>query len=144
MARFYGSKEIAFTLGVSLRQLQCWDEKGIIPAAFQGHQRRYSLLDCALIATCKQLRDRGIPLKRISNALRKVRPELQEQLPAMTLGRSVVIVADANCSNVSVCESPGDAMVRVIEMSCSAFVFKLGPELKKLGPMAGGKRVEVA
>jgi len=50
MADLLTSNEVAALTGISLRQLQWWDERGLVVPARQGHRRLYSLDDLAEVA----------------------------------------------------------------------------------------------
>ncbi len=57
------SSEVAKLTGVSLRQLQWWDELDYICPRIQGHTRLYSTEEVIRINHVMTLRDRGLSLK---------------------------------------------------------------------------------
>jgi len=61
----FTSLEIAQLTGITLRQLQWWDEQNIVAASRFGHRRIYSLDDLAEIAIICELRRRGFSLQKV-------------------------------------------------------------------------------
>ena len=66
--------------GITLRQLQWWDEQGIVVPARQGHRRVYSLADLSEVAVICELRDRGFSLQRVRKVVRFLQQELGKRL----------------------------------------------------------------
>jgi len=66
--------------GISLRQLQWWDERGIVVPARDGHMRVYSLDDLAEIAVISELRARGFSLQKVRRVVRFLQRELGKRL----------------------------------------------------------------
>ena len=66
--------------GISLRQLQWWDERGIVVPSRDGHKRVYSLDDLAEVSIICELRLRGFSLQKIRRVIRFVRRELGRRL----------------------------------------------------------------
>ena len=76
----FTSAEVAALTGISLRQLQWWDERGIVVPERSGHKRLYSLDDMAEVAVLCDLRRRGFPLQRLRSVLGFLRQELGKRL----------------------------------------------------------------
>jgi DNA-binding transcriptional MerR regulator len=66
--------------GISPRQLQWWDERGIVVPARDGHKRVYSLDDLAEVAVICELRQRGFSLQKIRWVIRFLQRELGKRL----------------------------------------------------------------
>lgn len=66
--------------GITPRQLQWWDEQGIVVPARQGHRRLYSLADLSEVAVICELRDRGFSLQRVRKVVRFLQHELGKRL----------------------------------------------------------------
>ena len=75
MKSTFTSLEIAQLTGITLRQLQWWDEQDIVAASRSGHRRIYSLNDLAEIAIICELRGRGFSLQKV----RSITQFLQKQ-----------------------------------------------------------------
>lgn len=68
--------QVANIAGVSLRQLQWWDEKRVVIARHVGHRRIYQTADAVDVALIAELRGRGISLQRI----RRILTDCQKQI----------------------------------------------------------------
>ena len=66
--------------GISARQLQWWDERGIVVPGRQGHKRIYSIDDLAEVAVLCELRRRGFSLQKIRRVVRFLQKELGTRL----------------------------------------------------------------
>lgn len=76
---FTSGQVVKFT-GITLRQLQWWDERGIVVPGRQGHRRLYSLEDIAEIAVICDLRHRGFSLQRVRKVVRFLQREMGKRL----------------------------------------------------------------
>jgi DNA-binding transcriptional MerR regulator len=68
----FGSAELSQRLGLTARQLQWWDEQGILPAHHEGHKRLYSWRSAVLAGVIQKLRKAGLGQARLQTALRTV------------------------------------------------------------------------
>jgi DNA-binding transcriptional MerR regulator len=82
------SNEVAALTGISLRQLQWWDERGLVVPARQGHRRLYSLDDLAEVAVIAELRRKGFSLQRMRKVVHFLRQELGKRLVETVSGSS--------------------------------------------------------
>jgi DNA-binding transcriptional MerR regulator len=71
--RTYSSSEVADVAGVSLRQLQWWDERKVVSPRHEGHRRVYD----PVIA---ELRRKGFSLQKIRRVLRFLQREMGRRL----------------------------------------------------------------
>ena len=76
----FTSRDVVRLTGITLRQLQWWDERGIVVAARDGHRRVYSLDDLAEVAVICELRGRGFSLQKIRRVIRFLQRELSKRL----------------------------------------------------------------
>ncbi len=82
----FTSAEVVKLTGVTARQLQWWDEQGIVVPARHGHCRLYSLDDLAEMAVIADLRRRGFPLQRLRRVVRFLQRELGSRLAQTVSG----------------------------------------------------------
>jgi DNA-binding transcriptional MerR regulator len=87
MQREFTSKEVVALTGITARQLQWWDERGIVVPARKRHRRVYSLEHLTEIAIIRDLKDRNFPLQRVRNVIAFLHREFGEAL-AETVSRS--------------------------------------------------------
>lgn len=80
MQQTFTSREVVVLTKISLRQLQWWDEQGIVVPARDGHKRSYSLDDLAEVAILCELRERGFSLQKIRSVIRFLQKELGKRL----------------------------------------------------------------
>ena len=76
----FTTREVVQLTGISPRQLQWWDERGIVVPARDGHTRVYSLDDLAEVAVICELRERGFSLQKIRRVIRFLQRELGRRL----------------------------------------------------------------
>jgi DNA-binding transcriptional MerR regulator len=88
MPRTFTSREVVGLTSISPRQLQWWDEQGIVVPARAGHQRIYSLDDVAEVAVLHELRQRGFSLQKIRGVIRFLQKELGKRLVETVSGAS--------------------------------------------------------
>lgn len=80
MPTTFTSRAVVQLTGISPRQLQWWDERGIVVPARSGHKRIYSLDDLAEVAVICELRERGFSLQKIRRVIRFLQRELGRRL----------------------------------------------------------------
>jgi len=78
--REFTSQNVVALTGISPRQLQWWDEQGIVSPARQGRCRLYSLADLTEISVICELRRKGFSLQRVRKVLRFLQRELGKRL----------------------------------------------------------------
>ncbi len=71
---YFSSKTVSRVVGVSLRQIQYWDEQGFIrpsirAASGRGSKRVYSFADLVKLKVVKNLSDYGLSVRRIRTCL---------------------------------------------------------------------------
>jgi len=88
----FGKKAVIALTGVSGRQVEHWATAGVvrpsIPAAGKGTRRGYSFKDLVALRVAKRLKDEGISLQKIRQALaylRKNFPDVKEPLAELRL-----------------------------------------------------------
>lgn len=87
MQREFTSNDVIALTGITARQLQWWDERGIVTPARQGHRRIYNWDDLLTVAVICQLRRRGFSLQRMRKVIRFLQQEFGTSLAA-TVGAS--------------------------------------------------------
>ncbi|MBI4963639.1 MAG: MerR family transcriptional regulator [Desulfomonile tiedjei] len=103
MVAGFGAKVVREITGVSRMQLQHWDRSGIIRPSVKigtgkGSRREYSFKDLVQLKVAKQLREEGISLQKIRNALEYLRknfPDVKDplaELRFLTNGLDIFVV----------------------------------------------------
>jgi DNA-binding transcriptional MerR regulator len=88
MQHQFTSNEVMALTGITARQLQWWDERGIVVPERQGHRRIYAWEELATIAVICQLRRRGFSLQRMRKVIRFLQQEFGTNLAAAVSGTS--------------------------------------------------------
>ncbi len=82
----YTSGEVARLAGVSLRQLQWWDERGVVSPRQEGHRRVYLNQEVVEVSVIAELRRKGFSLQKIRRVLRFLQKEMGQRLSAAVAG----------------------------------------------------------
>ena len=82
MQKEFTSNDVMAFTGITARQLQWWDERGIVVPVRQGHHRIYSWDELITVAVICQLRRRGFSLQRMRKVIRFLQHEFGTTLAA--------------------------------------------------------------
>jgi DNA-binding transcriptional MerR regulator len=88
MEKKFTSREVSELTGISPRQLQWWDERGIVIPKREGHRRLYSMEDMTEISIICELRRRGFSLQRVRKVMRFLQAEFSKRLAETVSGAS--------------------------------------------------------
>jgi DNA-binding transcriptional MerR regulator len=86
--RTYTSSDVSRISGVSLRQLQWWDEKKVVSPRHEGHRRVYQPDEVVEITVIAELRRKGFSLQKIRRVLRFLQREMGKRLADLLGGES--------------------------------------------------------
>ena len=84
----FHSHEVVRLTGITARQLQWWDEQGIVVPAREGHCRLYSQADLTEVAVICQLRKKGFSLQRVRKVMRLLQKNFGTRLAETVDGKS--------------------------------------------------------
>src|ERR1700688_2111434 len=82
----YTSGDVARIAGVSLRQLQWWDERNVVSPRQEGHRRVYLPQEVVEVSVIAELRTKGFSLQKIRRVLRFLQKEMGKRLPDALAG----------------------------------------------------------
>ncbi|MGH9580380.1 MAG: MerR family transcriptional regulator [Terriglobales bacterium] len=88
MNRGFTSRQVVELTGITLRQLQWWDERGIVVPEREGRRRLYRMDDVAAIAVIAELRAKGFSLQRVRKVVRSLQREFGRSLVETVTARS--------------------------------------------------------
>ncbi len=83
----FSSRDVSALTGVTARQLQWWDERGVVKPGRAGHRRLYSMQNLTEITVICQLRRKGFPLQGVRKVMRFLEREFGKGL-AEIVGRN--------------------------------------------------------
>ena len=93
--RTYCSSEVSEIAGVSLRQLQWWDERKVVSPRHEGHRRVYYPAEVVEITVIAELRRKGFSLQKIRRVLRFLQKEMGRRLAELLeAGSDLHLVTD--------------------------------------------------
>ena len=76
----YTSGDVARIAGVSLRQLQWWDERNVVSPRQEGHRRVYLPHEVVEVSVIAELRRKGFSLQKIRRVLKFLQKEMGRRL----------------------------------------------------------------
>ena len=76
----YTSGDVARIAGVSLRQLQWWDERNVVCPLQEGHRRIYRQQEVVEVSVIAELRRKGFSLQKIRRVLKFLQKEMGKRL----------------------------------------------------------------
>jgi DNA-binding transcriptional MerR regulator len=76
----YTSSDVARICGVSLRQLQWWDERNVVSPRQDGHKRVYLAQEVLEVSVIAELRRKGFSLQKIRRVLRFLQKDMGKRL----------------------------------------------------------------
>ena len=88
MDQQFSSRDVVVLTGISPRQLQWWDERGLVVPSRVGHKRLYSWEELAEVAIICELRRRGFSLQRVRKVIRFLQQEFGKRLAETVTGAS--------------------------------------------------------
>jgi DNA-binding transcriptional MerR regulator len=99
--RSFSSADVSRLSGVSLRQLQWWDEQKVVSPRHEGHKRIYLTEEVVEISVIAELRRKGFSLQKIRRVLRFLQREMgkhvseilsaESDLHLLTDGKSIYL-----------------------------------------------------
>jgi DNA-binding transcriptional MerR regulator len=76
----FPSQEVIALTGVTARQLQWWDERGVVKPEREGHRRLYSMQNVLEMAVICELRRKGFSLQGVRKVMRFLQREFGKGL----------------------------------------------------------------
>ncbi len=84
MSEQFTSQEVMALTGITARQLQWWDERGVVKPERAGHRRVYSMQNVLEMAVISQLRRKGFSLQGVRKVMRFLQREFGKELSDIT------------------------------------------------------------
>jgi DNA-binding transcriptional MerR regulator len=86
----FSSHDVIALTGITARQLQWWDERGVVKPQRQGHRRLYSMENLTEIAVICELRRKGFSLQGVRKVMRFLAREFGKGLAEIVARNSDV------------------------------------------------------
>jgi len=134
----YNSSDVARICGVSLRQLQWWDERNVVSPRQDGHKRIYMPEEVVEISVIAELRRKGFSLQKIRRVLKFLQKDMGKRLSeALSAASDIHLLTDGK--SIYLEESPD----RIIDLLKNArqpmFLVSVTDQVKRLGVTAERK-----
>jgi len=134
----FTSSDVARICGVSLRQLQWWDERNVVSPRQDGHKRVYMPQEVVEISVIAELRRKGFSLQKIRRVLRFLQKDMGKRLSeALSAAGDVHLLTDGK--TIFLEEAPN----RIIDLLKNAhqpmFLVCVSDQVKRLNSPADRK-----
>lgn len=134
----FNSSEVARVCGVSLRQLQWWDERNVVSPRQDGHKRIYMPVEVVEISVIAELRRKGFSLQKIRRVLRFLQKDMGKRLgEALAASSDVHLLTDGKTIYLE------EASARVIDLLKNArqpmFLVCVTDQVRRLTALAERK-----
>jgi DNA-binding transcriptional MerR regulator len=118
--------------GVSLRQMQWWDERKLVSPRIEHHRRVYIPEQVLEILTVAALRCKGLSLPKTRKVLRLLRRELGQQGSRLLARKSskVYVITDGN--SVFVDDQPDGVLNRIAEAKRPMYLVCLTDQISRI------------
>src|SRR5215471_918017 len=124
------SADVARMAGVSLRQMQWWDERKLVSPRIKDHRRVYMTEQVLEILTVAALRRKGLSLQKIRKILRLLRLELGKHTSRVWSASDLYLLTDGN--SISVGDRPDIALGRLVQANKPMYVVCLTDQVKRI------------
>ena len=137
-AQGYNSSEVARICGVSLRQLQWWDERNVVSPRQDGHKRVYLPEEVVEISVIAELRRKGFSLQKIRRVLRFLQKDMGKRLnDALSAASDVHLLTDGK--SIFLEEAPSRIIDVLKNTSQPMFLVCVTDQVKRLTAIAERK-----
>jgi DNA-binding transcriptional MerR regulator len=136
----YNSSEVARICGVSLRQLQWWDERHVVSPRQNGHKRVYMPEEVLEISVIAELRRKKFSLQKIRRVLRFLQKDMGKRLSdALSASSDIHLLTDGKSIYLE------DAPDRIVDLLKNArqpmFLVSVSDQVRRLTGIGGRKPV---
>ncbi len=135
----FTSADVSRIAGVSLRQLQWWDERNVVSPREKGSRRVYrfpALLEAMIVAA---LRRKGLSLQKVRRVMRALRRLSDHRLAQSGTGASpLYLLTDGG--GVYLEDNPKAVLSRLTEARNPMYLVSLDDQIARIRRFAGEKR----
>ena len=128
----YSSLDVAGLTGVSLRQLQWWDEQGVVTPMQKGRRRLYNPTEVLLVSVIVGLRRKKLSLQKIRRVVDQLKgDETIAELAVEPTASEVYLLTDGD--QVSLQDSAQEIIDIQVDSSTPMTLLRVSDHLRKLG-----------
>ncbi len=143
MSEAFTSRDVIALTGITARQLQWWDERGVVKPERQGHRRLYSMQNVMEMAVISELRRKGFSLQGVRKVMRFLQREFGKGLGEIT-GRNsdVHLLTDGKHLYL---ETSAKQIVDILKNSCQPILgICLSDAVRQVRAEAIGRKVSTS
>jgi DNA-binding transcriptional MerR regulator len=141
MKREFTTNDVIALTGITARQLQWWDERGLVKPARRGHRRIYGWDQLLTSAVICQLRRRGFSLQRVRKVVAFLQREFGTNLAATVRAASEYhLLSDG--TNLYLRTSSRQVVDLLKNSSQPMFDICLSDEVRRVQAEIAGKRIQ--
>ena len=134
----YNTSDVSQICGVSLRQLQWWDERKVVSPRQDGHNRVYMTEEVVEISLIAELRRKGLSLQKIRRVLRFLQKDAGKRLSeALSSTSDVHLLTDGK--SIYLEEAPNRIIDLLKNASQPMFLFCVTDQARRLSAAAERK-----
>ena len=90
MQQQFTSRDVVELTGITPRQLQWWDERGVVRPERKGHRRLYSIEHLTEVAVICELRRKGFSLQGVRKVMRFLEREFGRGLAQVLVKQQIL------------------------------------------------------
>jgi len=135
----FTSTEVARLAGITLRQLQWWDERKVVSPAKEDHRRVYKVQQVLEVLTISRLRQKGLPLQKIRPLLRRLRRELTQRASRATPADSKLWLSTDGTS-ICLAEQPDEILAQLAEAPRAMYLVCLSEQIDRIASAKAPRR----
>jgi DNA-binding transcriptional MerR regulator len=128
--RVFLSSDVSRMAGISLRQLQWWDERKVVSPRKEDHRRFYIPEQVLEILAVAALRAKGMSLQKIRRVLRMLRNDLSRRSPAFGPRTRLYAITDGAALWVE--DDTDAALQRISEARRPVYLVSLGELARRI------------
>ncbi|PWU06326.1 MAG: MerR family transcriptional regulator [Terriglobia bacterium] len=137
--RVFYSNDVSRMAGISLRQLQWWDERKVVTPRKEDHRRIYAPPQVLEVLIVASLRRKGLSLQKIRRVLRLLRRELASlQGKTWEPGSRLYILTDGQSLHLEA--HPERALKTLTAATRAMHVVSLSDQMKRLASAKAPRR----
>ena len=128
----YTSLDVSRLAGVSLRQLQWWDERNVVSPRHDGHRRIYLAQEVVEVTVIAELRRKGFSLQKIRRVLRYLQKEMGKRLgEALDSNSEIHLLTDGKSIYL---EESHDRIIDILKNARQPmFLVSVSDQVRRLG-----------
>jgi len=137
------SSQVSRMYGVSLRQLQWWDERRIVSPRHEGHARCYSEQESVMVGILTELRKKRVSLQATRRILRRLERDIGRFLDSFNPLQKYWVVTDPKTKSHYLSEDPHKLLQLIVDTKGPMIVVDISSIAWKIKEVEAEKRERI-